>query len=223
MPMRTKTFLLPVMAIVLVLLVMVLPARALAESSLDYVWGHKPNIRIEGAVNLSEEDQLRSGEWFQIVYDIRVSKYIWEGDDVVKKRVVEHLEKIIGQTIHDHPEIRIYYAEYHCYKVENNFILQNYYYHAKIIGHVEPLQLKGSTKLVAPAIVVAVIIGLITAAIIATIVLVNQPAVQKLIVATGNAIENTAANPLFPYILYALLGAFAVYIIATSILLITKK
>ncbi|NPA98030.1 MAG: hypothetical protein GXO43_01490 [Crenarchaeota archaeon] len=182
------------LAVFVIFMVLVEPVYP-AVSSLDYVWGRFPsNIRIVGVKDLSKDDNLENGDWFQIVYEIKVSKLFYQGEDYVKQQVVQHFEKFLGKIIREHPELRIYYAEYKCYKVDGNPIVQNYYYHVRIIGHVEPITLSNGTKKLIGWVGVAVIIALILACIIASIVLVQQPAVQKLLVSVGEAIHSVASN-----------------------------
>jgi len=201
-------------ALAIVLIFLMYPV-VVAGSNLDYVWGSFPsNLVIIGVEDLDEAASLRSGEWFQVVYEIKVSKNALESEDVVRQRVIEHFEQVLGKTIREHPELRIYYAEYRCYMTVDNVVYQEYYYRAKIVGKVEPLQLKHGTPMVS-WVTVAVIVSLILACIVATIVLVQQPAVQKLIVSTSEAIHTIAQNPL-------LTGAWTIVaiIVATSFLII---
>ena len=198
-------------AIVVVMLVLVFSVRAAADS-LDYVWGHMPGIRVVRTVTLSEDDSLHVGDWFQVVYKIKVKKWVWQSEDDVRREVIHHFENILGRTIREHPELRIYYAEYHHYKTENRGLYKWYYYKAKIIGHVEPLQLSAdphttSVRLVS-WVAVAVIITLVIAAIIATIKLVQQPAVQKLLTAIANAVNRaSSALTVSPWILPTIMMA----------------
>lgn len=211
------------LAVVLVLLVALFAVNKAYASSLDWTWGHVPSsLKIEGTVNLDENAQLAEGDWFSITYKIVVKKWAWESEDTVKDRIKEHFQKILGQTIYEHPELRIYYAEYRYTGKEWKGLYDDYHYDVIIIGRVEPMKLQGSTtttRLVA-WVPVAIIIGLIVAAIIATIVLVQQPAVQKLITSVGETIhESSKAMPIF----FIGLGFFLLAIPILIIVSIAKK
>ena len=203
-------------AIVVVLLVLVVSARGFADN-LDYVWGSMPNINVVRIVNMSETGILHAGEWFQVVYEIKVRKWIWESEDSVRDRVEQHFENVLGRTIREHPEVRIYYAEYRHYKTDNYGLYADYYYRARIVGHVEPLELSssGKTTRLVGWVGVAVIIALIVAAIIATIVLVQQPAVQKLVTAVSEGVQRVSqavtGNPIIlPLLIMTGLGVIAI-------------
>jgi len=188
-----------VKGIALFVVVIVLLYPVAVASNLDFIWGSLPsNVRIIGVESLSEADTLEAGEWFQIVYEIKVTKNCLESEDVVRDRVEQHFENFLGRTIREHPELRIYYAEYICYGTGGNIFTQEYYYRVKIIGKVEPLELANGTSNktgLVSWVAVAIIIGLVVAAIIATIVLIQQPTVQRLLTATSELMHQVAQNP----------------------------
>ena len=201
----------------------------IAGSNLDFIWGSMPsNIRIIGVENLGEADSLRSGEWFQITYEIKVTKSAWDSEESVREEVIHHFQEFLGRTIREHPELRIYYAEYICYRTENHVLTRDYYYRVKIIGKVEPIQLSnGTRKPLVPWVTVAVIVGLVVAAIVATIVLVQQPAVQRLLVSASEAIHTIATNPLlagaWTFIVAALATTFLILVLLAATASLRRK
>ncbi len=194
---------LKIAAIVLIAAIAIYSVRVYA-SSLDYIWGSlPPDFRVAGEIPLDESSNLYPGEWFAVTYEIKIKKWPWEGEDVVVQRVREHLQQILGRIQYEHPEVWLRYAEYRYVRKECNiFGYCEYVYRAKIIGKVmtqEELAAKiGSNtsriQLVA-WVPVAIIIALIVAAITAAIILVQQPAVQKLILATSEAVRHAVETP----------------------------
>ena len=201
--------------VVVTLLMFFTPGRAVANS-LDVTWGTLGNLKIVGQEPLNEDDVLKPGDYWCVEYDIKVKKWLWEGEDVVKQRVMDHLKKILGKVKIEHPEIWIFYAEYRFVDKSGSPLCEEYLYRAKIVGKVMTQQEleaklgdKAKTVKLAAWVPVAIIIGLILACIISTIVLVNQPAVQKLITAASNTVQKSSwAMPVF----LIGLGAFLVSI-----------
>ena len=203
-------------AVVIVVLVL---AHTAAASSLDYVWGTKPNIVVIRVENLKEGDQLPAGSWFQVTYRIAIKKWPLESESKVVDRVKEHFQKIREKIAQEYPNIRLYYAEYRYQEKNWKVLYTEYIYEATLIGRVEPTTLAadGNTTKLVSWIAVAIIVGLILAALVATIVILDNPAVQKLIVASAEALEAVATSKAMIYAVSALIFSIAILLAVVAI------
>ena len=189
-------------AITFLIIIALMPLKPLADSSIQVItWGTLPAVKFSSEVDLGPNDGLRPGDYWRAVYEIKVLKWWYESEDVVKQRVLEHLQKILGEIKIKHPEIWLMYAKYTLEKTEGYSCLGKYclgtyyYYKAEIIGKImEPKLENGKVRMVAPVVAAIVIAALIAAAVWGAVVLTQQPAVQKLLVASSHAIESAAKS-----------------------------
>jgi len=189
-------------AAALLIIVAMHPPTAYADDISVITWGMPPSVTFVKAVTLSPHDTLTAGNYFRVVYEIKVCKWWYEPESVVKQRVLEHLQKILGQIKVKHPEIWIFYAKYTLVKTAGymgfagHYMGTYYYYRAIIIGKVmyKRVNEAGKTKLIAPVIAAIIIAAIIAAAIWGMVQLVHNPAVQKLIAAVSHGINNVAKS-----------------------------
>ena len=203
--------------LVILLISIFLSFNIIKASSLNWYWGSLPsNFKIEKVIPLSENDVLKSGEYFSVKYEIVVKRYFWESESIVKDRIKEHFQQMLGKLQYEHPELRFIYAKYEFKGFVNKIFYYEYYYTAEIIGKVEGTYLAAKRQLSA-AVTVAIIIGLVLACIIATIVLVQQPAVQKLILASSDVIQKTSS--VLPFLLLGL----GLFLIAVPVIILVRR
>lgn len=208
------------LAVLVVFMTMVYPLSPVVAHRLDYVWGSLPGKIIERH-QVPDDYAFSDGEYFGVVYRIAVKKWAWEGEDVVIDRIKEHLNEIIEKFREERPDAEIIYAKFSFLRVDDKLLWQEYVYDVEVIGRVNT-KLSGNideTKLLGP-VGVAIIIGLIIAAIIATIVLVNQPAVEKLLIATGEVLQNIASTP---FLIALVLGGLILFEIVIVLVLMARK
>lgn len=204
-------------ALAVIVIFLMYPA-VIAGSGLDWHWGSLPG-RIVKREPVAEEYQFNSGEYFSVRYSINVKKWLWESEQEVLNRVKDHFYEVLKKFREERPDAKILYADFTYKGVKNLGIWSEYLYDVEIIGKIDKTGLSASQKKLIGPVAVAVIIGLIVAAIIATIILVQQPAVQKLLISTGEAIQKVASNTT----LMLMLGFGGLMIAMTLFLLSIKR
>jgi len=190
----------PFLALALATLLVTAVARpvALAQSSLDVItWGSVPSVSGEWVPTKT----LHPGDLWRAVYELKVCRWWFEDPSKVRERVMQHLEKVLGQFKLKHPYIWVYGAKYVLVKKDweacvgfGRCMQECYFYKAVLYGRVmKSVEVRESGRVVhllAPAIIAAVIIAIaIAAAVWGMVHLVQNPSVQKLVAAVASGVH----------------------------------
>ena len=183
-----------IIALALLASVIMMPARPavtamtvkLSGNMYDYYWGHPPtlppNMRLVGKQEVSKDDALPPGTYWEVMYRIKVHVHICFGDNPAKKVreiLTQYLQRVLGKIKFEHPNIFLFYAEFKEVGTEDD--PQDPFgwweiYDVHVIGRV--MSLTTSTpqcrKLVG-WVGVAVILALLLGCIIATKMVIDDP------------------------------------------------
>jgi len=204
--MKLRNAIVPACAAILLTLVAVTPMRPYADTVMlsgyyyEYKWGSPPNVQFTGRQELSKDDSLAPGDYWEAVYTIKVHVHICFGDDpnkIVKGILTQYLKNMLGQLKYKYPYIYLFYADFKEVRDEddpNDPFGWWAIYKVVIIGQVmQPPTTNGESRKLAWWVGVAVILALILGCIIAGKMAIDDPHVYKLLKGAYSAVSSAAS------------------------------